>query len=92
MGRYSGKSSRFLRTGGLTDPATIRSSCNWAVGSFIFGSILMHEYCQRRRSMEKQGMKRAVEVLERHKADKQKRVEEKVEDAKAARARAKDQG
>lgn len=29
----------------------------------------MHEYCQQKRLLEKQGMKRAVEVLERKKAE-----------------------
>ena len=52
----------------------------------------MHEYCQRRRLLEKKGMKRAVEVLERQKVEKQQKVEEKVAEAKAARARAKEQG
>ena len=76
----------------LTDQATVWSSCNWAVGSFIFGSFLMYEFCQRRRQLEQKGMKRAVEVLERKKAEKQQKVEEKVAEAKAARARAKEQG
>ena len=37
-------------------------------------------------------MKRAVEVIERKKAEKQHKVEEKVAEAKAARAQAKEQG
>ena len=52
----------------------------------------MYEYCQRRRVLEQQGMKRAVEVIERKKAEKQKKVEEKVVEAKAARAQAKEKG
>ena len=30
----------------------------------------MHEYCQRKRMLEMQGMKRAVEVIERKKLEK----------------------
>ena len=56
--------------------ASVWSSCNWAVGSFVFGSFLMHEFCQRKRTMEKQGMKRAVEVLDRKHMEKQKKIDE----------------
>ncbi|KAL2056323.1 hypothetical protein ABVK25_003346 [Lepraria finkii] len=56
--------------------ATVWSSCNWAVGSFVFGSFLMYEFCQRRRLLEKAGMKRAVEVIDRKQAEKQKKAEE----------------
>ena len=38
--------------------------------SFVFGSFMMYEYCQRRRQLEMQGMKRAVEVIDRKKAEK----------------------
>ncbi len=31
----------------------------------------MHEFCQRRRTLETQGMKRAVEVIERKKLERQ---------------------
>lgn len=92
MGRLVAIRFPMLRLTKLIDPATVWSSCNWAVGSFIFGSFLMYEFCQRRRLLEQQGMKRAVEVIERKKAEKQKKVEEKVAEAKAARAQAKEQG
>lgn len=36
----------------------------------------MYEYCQRRRQLEMQGMKRAVEVIDRKQAEKQKKAEE----------------
>ena len=61
---------------GLIYEATVWSSCNWAVGSFVFGSFLMYEFCQRRRLLEMAGMKRAVEVIDRKQAEKQKRAEE----------------
>ena len=53
----------------------------------MFGSFMMYEFCQRRRTLEKQGMKRAVEVIDRKQADKQRKVEE----AKAARRKAKEE-
>ena len=71
----------------LTIIATVWSSCNWAVGSFVFGSFLMYEFCQRKRALEKQGMKRAVEVIDRKQAEKQKKAEE----ARAARRKAKEE-
>ena len=47
----------------------------------------MYEYCQRRRQLEMQGMKRAVEVIDRKQAEKQKKAEE----ARAARMKAKEE-
>ena len=46
----------------------------------------MYEYCQRKRLLEMQGMKRAVEVMERKQTEKQIQAEA----AKAARRRAKE--
>ncbi len=60
---------------------TVLRSCNWAVGTFCFGSFLMHEYCQRKRLLSKQGMKHAMEVID------QKRTERKLQ-AEAARINA----
>ena len=71
----------------LICPATVWSSCNWAVGSFVFGSFLMYEFCQRKRALEKQGMKRAVEVIDRKQAEKQKKADE----ARVSRRRAKEE-
>ena len=71
----------------LIDIASVWKTCNAAVGSFVFGSLLMHEFCQRRRQLETQGMKRAVEVIDRKKAEKQKKSEE----ARAARRKAKEE-
>ena len=48
---------------------------------------MMYEYCQRKRKLEMQGMKRAVEVIDRKQAEKQKKAEE----AKAARREAKEE-
>ena len=67
--------------------ATILSACNWTVGTFCFGSFLMYEYCQRKRYLEMQGMKRAVEVMDRKQTEKQLQVEA----SKAARRKAKEE-
>ena len=47
----------------------------------------MYEYCQRRRHLEMQGMKRAVEVIDRKQAENQKKAEE----ARAIRGKAKEE-
>lgn len=67
--------------------ASVWKTCNWAVGSFVFGSFLMYEYCHRRRQLEMQGMKRAVEVIDRKQAEKRKIAE----DARAARRKTKEE-
>lgn len=36
----------------------------------------MYEFCQRKRLLEMQGMKRAVEVIDRKKAERQTRVDQ----------------
>ena len=64
--------------------ASVWKTCNWAVGSFAFGSLLMFEYCQRRRQTEKQGIKMAMDVIDRKRAEKKKKAEEaKTADTKA---------
>ncbi|MCJ1454680.1 hypothetical protein MMC28_005033 [Mycoblastus sanguinarius] len=67
--------------------APVWKTCNWAVGSFVFGSFLMYEFCQRKRLLERQGLKRAVEVIDRKKTEKQMKAEE----ARAARRKAKEE-
>ena len=57
----------------LTITAPMLKACNWAVGTFCFGSFLMHEFCQRRRKLERQQMKRVIEIVEQKKAEKQTR-------------------
>ncbi|KAK5135149.1 hypothetical protein LTR08_005535 [Meristemomyces frigidus] len=54
--------------------AAIWSSCTWAVGSFCFGAPAMYQYCLYKRQAEKQGMMRAVEIL--NKKDIEKRARE----------------
>ena len=65
--------------------ATVLSASNWAVGTFCFGSFLMYEYCQRKRYLEMEGMKRAVEVMDRKQLEKQRQADA----ARVARRKAK---
>ncbi|KAL8801921.1 MAG: hypothetical protein Q9182_004155 [Xanthomendoza sp. 2 TL-2023] len=72
----------------LTEPAPIFTACSWAVGAFAFGSFAMHEYCQRKRKREKEGMQRVTAAL----LEKQKIKEEKKrEETRKARRNAKEE-
>ena len=68
--------------------ASVWKACNWAAWTFVFGSWGMYEYCQRKREMELKGMKRAMEIVERKKIEK----ERKAEEVRAARRKAKEEG
>ncbi|EER23246.1 hypothetical protein CPC735_046160 [Coccidioides posadasii C735 delta SOWgp] len=48
------------------------AASNWAVGSFAVASILTHQYCQRKRVKEMDGMKEAVQLMRELKIKKQK--------------------
>ena len=47
------------------------------MGSFCFGSAGMWEFCKRRRDLEAGYMRRAREVMERKKVEKEREMEEK---------------
>ncbi|KAL4739497.1 hypothetical protein BDV11DRAFT_116843 [Aspergillus similis] len=57
------------------------SACNWAVGVFAITSLAAHEFCQRRRIQELDGMKQAVEMMKELKLKKQREKEEKAAEA-----------
>ncbi|KAH0360744.1 hypothetical protein KCU65_g9205, partial [Aureobasidium melanogenum] len=61
--------------------APIQSAANWAVGTFVIGSAGMYQYCQHKRLAEKEGMTRAMEIIDR------KQVERKQKEARLERAR-----
>ncbi|KAI4719213.1 hypothetical protein E4T48_04498 [Aureobasidium sp. EXF-10727] len=61
--------------------APIQSAANWAVGTFVIGSAGMYQYCQYKRLAEKEGMTRAMEIIDR------KQVERKQKEARLERAR-----
>ncbi|WPH04120.1 Hypothetical protein R9X50_00700500 [Acrodontium crateriforme] len=54
--------------------ASIFTACSWAVGTFCAGSSVAYQYCYYKRHAEKEGMMRAVEILQ--KKDEQKRARE----------------
>jgi cytochrome c oxidase assembly protein subunit 20 len=54
---------------------------NWAVGTFCISSFIVYEICQYKRMVEKEGMKRAVEIIDRKKIER----EEKMKDAREKR-------
>lgn len=58
-------------------------ACNWAVGTFALASLISHEFCQRQRVKELDGMKQAVELMRELKIKKQK-DEERMKLAKEA--------
>ncbi|KAL1967580.1 hypothetical protein VTN77DRAFT_3095 [Rasamsonia byssochlamydoides] len=68
--------------GGL---GSVWPACNWAVGTFAVASIVAHEFCQRRRVKELDGMRQAVELMRELKIKKQKEKEQKKAAEEAAR-------
>ncbi|KAL4921855.1 hypothetical protein BDW62DRAFT_197558 [Aspergillus aurantiobrunneus] len=60
---------------------SIWSACNWAVGVFAITSLAAHEFCQRRRIQELDGMKQAVELMTQLKHKKQREKEQKAAEA-----------
>ncbi|KAK8156673.1 hypothetical protein IWX90DRAFT_510808 [Phyllosticta citrichinensis] len=65
----------------------VKKSCNWAVGIFMGTSLLSYEFLRRKRSLEKQYMTQAVELMDRKKEEKRKKKEEVI----AARRKAKEE-
>lgn len=67
--------------------ASIPKASNWAVGTFMVVSFGAHEFCQRRRALERQGMERATEIIDRKKMEKARKAEE----ARAVRRKAREE-
>ncbi|KAF4556279.1 Hypothetical protein D9617_1g081550 [Elsinoe fawcettii] len=61
--------------------APVFTVCNWAVGTFCFASFSMYQYCTYQRNAEREGMKRAMEIMDR------KAIERKQKEARMERAR-----
>jgi hypothetical protein len=51
-----------------TFTGSILAACNWASGSFAGVALVAYQFCQRRRALEKDGIRRAVEVLDKKQA------------------------
>ncbi|KAI9666716.1 MAG: hypothetical protein M1821_004652 [Bathelium mastoideum] len=67
--------------------APVTKAANWAVGTFCAVSFVSYEYCQYNRSVEKDGMKRAMQVMEQKRSDR----DEKLKAAREERRRAKEE-
>ncbi|KAH9828438.1 cytochrome c oxidase protein 20, mitochondrial-like [Teratosphaeria destructans] len=70
--------------------ATVASACNWAVVSFMGVSVASYQYCLYRRQAEKEGMLRAVEILNAKEMEKKAR-EARKEKLRSERRLAKEQ-
>jgi len=46
-----------------------------AIGTFCLSSTGTYEFCQRRRALERQGMQRAAEIIDRKKIEKEREKE-----------------
>lgn len=70
--------------------APIPKSANWAVGAFVLAATGSYEYCQYNRRLQRENMKRTVEVYTQRaaeskaKQDAKKRAEEEAEAARVA--------
>jgi cytochrome c oxidase assembly protein subunit 20 len=65
--------------------APIPKAANWAVGTFAFASLANYEFCLYRRRLERQHMKRAVEIIDRKKVEKEAEARKKREERRAAK-------
>lgn len=53
-------------------------ACTWTAYSFMGISVLMYQYCMYTRQAEKEGMLRAMEIINKKSAEKQAREERKT--------------
>jgi cytochrome c oxidase assembly protein subunit 20 len=67
--------------------ASVVKASNWAVGTFCATSFVVYEMCMYRRSVEKEGMKRAAVIIDRKKIEKERMMEER----RARRRKAKEE-
>lgn len=59
--------------------APVPKAANWAAGTFAGASLVTYEFCQYRRSREKVGMQRAIEIIDRRKVERDLQMQEKRE-------------
>ncbi|KAL3426339.1 hypothetical protein PVAG01_03129 [Phlyctema vagabunda] len=68
--------------------ARIPKATNWAVGTFVFTSLASYEFCLYRRRLERAHMKRAVEIIDRKKVEKEAQMEKLRKERRAAKEEA----
>ncbi|KAL0638080.1 hypothetical protein Q9L58_002859 [Maublancomyces gigas] len=61
--------------------ASVPRAANWAAGTFAGASLVTYEFCQYRRSREKVGMQRAIEIIDRRKEERERQAKERRERA-----------
>lgn len=61
--------------------APVPKAANWAAGTFAGASLVTYEFCQYRRSREKVGMQRAIEIIDRRKVEREEQIKERRERA-----------
>lgn len=61
----------------------ISQASNWAVFTFCASSFAAYQYCLTNRQLEREGMKRAVEVMERKRGDERRKAVGKVSSGNA---------
>ncbi|KAI9731420.1 MAG: hypothetical protein M1818_007810 [Claussenomyces sp. TS43310] len=66
----------------------VMKACNWAVGTFCFLGIGSYEFCLQKRKLEKANMKRAVEIIDRKKAEKEAQAQAKREERRRVKEEA----
>ncbi|KAI5806290.1 hypothetical protein EDC01DRAFT_626374 [Geopyxis carbonaria] len=66
---------RFVLGGGVP------KACNWAVASFVTSSLISYEFFQYRRNKEKEGVRRAMEIIERKRLEKETKLLERKQKA-----------
>ncbi|MCJ1354990.1 MAG: hypothetical protein MMC33_004980 [Icmadophila ericetorum] len=76
-GRISGGGSGGGNVAGLVAAKVGWAALSWAVGTFCVGSMGMHVFCQRRRELELGAMRRAREIVERKRVEREMDLEGK---------------
>ncbi|MCJ1391631.1 hypothetical protein MMC18_004496 [Xylographa bjoerkii] len=72
----TGMGTGFMFGGGrMILGASTWKAMSWAMGSFCLSSAGMFEFCQRRRTLERQGMARAAEIIDRKRLEKERQAE-----------------
>ena len=81
LSTYQGEQDHLLSNSLSFPIAAVWTSCTWAVGSFCLGAPAMYQFCLYKRQAEKEGMMRAVEILNK------KDTEKKAREARKEKAR-----
>jgi cytochrome c oxidase assembly protein subunit 20 len=68
------------QTADAGNTAPIPKAANWAVGTFVLASFANYEFCLYRRRLERTHMKRAVEIIDRKKVEKEAAAQAKREE------------